>query len=310
MMRLPSGVKYGAKLAPRERGHLLQVPAVGVHDEDLERRRTPEAFTEQRLVVVELWPGRQRTSAEHDLRAIRREERTAVGPRPVGQAPDVGSVAVHRVDLHVAVADAGEDDAPVTGDRGLGVVPRRGGEAFDAGAVGVRAEDVVAVVDRPDVAAAEVRLRRAALAAEKRGGVEHVLLVGIEERAGRAALAVAEAAHVRAVDAHRVDLVALAAFARRLEDQVLAIEREVGLGVLAAEGQLLHVRQVHFFRAIRARGRRHGRLTGDHRHRQRDEPRGGHCSPHSCHRSTPEPHDVITASTPTTSRGDIRATPS
>ena len=47
---------------------------------------------------------------------------------------------------------------------------------------------------------------------------------------------------------HREDLVARHALARRLEDEALAVEREVRLGVLAAEGELAHVPQARLAR--------------------------------------------------------------
>ena len=80
------------------------------------------------------------------------------------------------------------------------------------------------------------------------------------------------AAHLRPVDAHGVDLVALAALARGLEDQLLAIGREVRLGVLAAEGELLDVGQMQLLGRLgrRRQGRRRPLLrhqAGGHDHR-------------------------------------------
>ena len=113
MIFLPSGEKNGAKLAPPSEVTWPQAAAVGVHHEDLERGRPPEPVAKQRPVVVELWTRRERAAAEDDLRAVGREERPAVGPDTVGQPLHVAAVGVHRVDLHVAVAHAGEDDPAV-----------------------------------------------------------------------------------------------------------------------------------------------------------------------------------------------------
>jgi hypothetical protein len=69
-----------------------------------------------------------------------------------------------------------------------------------------------------------------------------------EVRTGCTAVAGRDELRVRAVDIHRVDLIAGVAFARRLKDQLLAVGGEVSLGVLAAEGQLFQVPEVFLLR--------------------------------------------------------------
>src|SRR5262249_13002812 len=101
--------------------HLTQVRAVAVHDEDLEPRRPPATLLQEPEKVLELNP-LGRAAAKHDLLAVRGEERASIRPRPAREPPHVAAVAVHRVDLHVAVAYAGEDDAAVGADRRLGVI--------------------------------------------------------------------------------------------------------------------------------------------------------------------------------------------
>ncbi len=163
----------------------------------------------------------------------------------MGQTAHVAAVAVHRVNLHVAVTHAGEHHTAVAVHRRFGIVALGRREPGDRRAVRVRAEDVVGVVHRPHVAATEIRLGRARLASEVRRRIQHLAFAGIEERAGRPALPVADAMEAAAIGFHGVDLVALAAVARRLENEVLAVEREVRLRILAAIRERPHVRKVH-----------------------------------------------------------------
>jgi hypothetical protein len=67
-------------------------------------------------------------------------------------------------------------------------------------------------------------------------------------RTRRTPITIRDHLHVRAVDVHRVDLIATMSVARRLEDELFAVGREVGFCVLAAEGQLFDIAQVLFAR--------------------------------------------------------------
>ena len=129
-------------------------------------------------------------------------------------------------------------------DRRLGVVAGLVGEPRQPAAVRRGAEDVERVVDGPDITHREVRRRRALGAAQVRRGVDDRLAVRIEVAARRAPVPRAHHALVRAVEIHAEDLVARHAVARRLEDDLRAVEGEVRLRVLAAEGELPDVRQV------------------------------------------------------------------
>ena len=157
---LAVGMPGRREVGAAEFGHLPEVRAVAVHHEELERRRTPEPFLQQAAILVELCAGAEQAAAERDLLAVPREERSAVGPGPVRQPAHVRAVGLHRIDLHVAVADAGEHDQAVRRDRGLGVVAGRARQLRRRRAVGVGAVDVVAVVDRPHVTTRVARPRR------------------------------------------------------------------------------------------------------------------------------------------------------
>src|SRR5690606_15069180 len=117
------------------------------------------ALLEEALVVVELLAGPGARGAPDDLRAVGAEERPAVVARRVRDALDVLPVRVHPVEIDVTVAEAREDDrAVLLADRRLRVVALRVGEADGALTVPVCLEDVVRVVERPDVALAVVGL--------------------------------------------------------------------------------------------------------------------------------------------------------
>src|SRR5258707_5975352 len=79
-----------------------------------------------------------------------------------------------------------------------------------------------------------------------RGGIENSLAAREKVRTSRASIAGRNQMHVRAIDIHRVDLIALMTLARRLKDEFLAVSRKVGFRIFTAKGQLLHVAQMLF----------------------------------------------------------------
>ena len=158
--RLPSGCQDGAKLAPPSLVTCRRFEPsrfITKSSSDVGRHRPSLSSA---AILVELGAGAEHPAAERHLLAVPREERAAVGPGPVRQPLHVRSVGLHRVDLHVAVAHAREHDEAVGRDRRLGVVARRPRQRRRRRAVGVGAIDVVAVVNRPDVAARVARPRR------------------------------------------------------------------------------------------------------------------------------------------------------
>ena len=74
-----------------------------------------------------------------------------------------------------------------------------------------------------------------------RGGIDNSLAVRKEKPAGRSALAAVHEPHVAAVDIHAEDLIALIGRTSRLKDDLIAVEREIRLGVLTTERELSHV---------------------------------------------------------------------
>src|SRR5262249_22089004 len=102
-------------------------------------------------------------------------------------------------------------------------------------------------------------------------GVDDRLPVRGEVRAGGAPDAVGDALLVGAVQVHRVDLVELVLAPGRLEDEALPVRREVGLAVVALEGELFDLSEVLLLgglpvfvgvSALARLGRRRGRRGG------------------------------------------------
>src|SRR5437870_13055341 len=93
-----------------------------------------------------------------------------------------------------------------------------------------------------------------------RRGIKNAFVTGEEVRARCAAVAGRNHLHIRSVDVHRVDLIALAPIARRLKDQLLAVGGKVRLGVLAAKGELLQVAQMLLLRERKSCGLRRSAL--------------------------------------------------
>src|SRR6266516_1532952 len=72
------------------------------------------------------------------------------------------------------------------------------------------------------------------------------LSVRSEIAAAGAALAGADQLHVRAVPIHGEDLVTFVLIAGRLKNDLLAVQGEIGLGVLATGSQLADIAKVNF----------------------------------------------------------------
>src|ERR1044072_3222286 len=81
-----------------------------------------------------------------------------------------------------------------------------------------------------------------------RGRVKDLFSVRVKVRTSGPSIAVREHLHIRAIDVHRVDLIAAATVACRLKDELFAISRKIGFSVFAAKGQLPDVAQVFFRR--------------------------------------------------------------
>ena len=96
-------------------GQPARVRAVRVGYMDIEGRGTDEALGEEGEVVLRGFRCLGVVGPPHDLRAVGAVERAAVVAEPVGDARDVGAVRAHRVQVEVAVAHRGEDDAVAGG---------------------------------------------------------------------------------------------------------------------------------------------------------------------------------------------------
>ena len=196
-----------------------------------------------------------------DLRAVGRVESASVVPDAVRQPLHIGAVRGHRVQFQVAVACAREHD-PVSDRRkgGLGVVAVGLGELPQVAAVRIGREDVVALVDGPDVPLREVGLGGAGQVGKMRGRVEDLIPRRIEIGTGGAPVAGAHhTGFSRFQVLHDVNPVAPGARLAGLIDEYRSVKSPVRLGVFPAGGQLADIAQVRFS-GLRMVGRVRGLL--------------------------------------------------
>ena len=225
-------------------GHLPLVPPVGVHHEDLQLARLDEVPSQQFPVARQFGRIGRMVRPVHDPLAVRREERPAVVARHRRQALHIRAIQPHGINLQVAVADRGEDDArAVRRDRRFGVVAGRRRQPNEVLAADGRRVDVV-IVQGPEVPALGRRLGRALRTLGVRGREEHPPVPGQEIAAGGGAPTRADHPHVASVQSHHVLLVAAAPVPRGLKNQGLPVEGEIGLGVLPAVRELADIAQM------------------------------------------------------------------
>ena len=221
---------------------------------------------------------------DHPLAVGREEGAAAVDPLLGDQRALAAAVGVHQVDrVGLALAARREADRRAVGrEAALGVVALGRGQLLDdrAGAQ-VRQENVEAVVVVPLVAARLARGRRLVRAlVEVAARVDEEVGVGrVEVGAGRLALARADHPPALTLGADQVDLVVGLPGALGLEQDPLAVRREVGLAsALVAEGQLADVLQVGLVGPLA--GDRGAGLLGRGRQRTRQQGRGQQGSAH------------------------------
>src|ERR1700674_1320724 len=89
-----------------------------------------------------------------------------------------------------------------------------------------------------------------------RRGIKNLLPVGIEIAASGTPLAGRNHVSVGAVHVHGEDLIALQIVAGGLQNQLLAVSREIGFSIRSPEGELAHISQVLLLRRGQIRGRR------------------------------------------------------
>ena len=240
-------------VGPRHIGHLPDVRAVGVGDEEVEIARLDEAVGQQRFVGLGVFAGGAAGTPD-DLLRVGRKESTAVVAEFVGQLKQIAGLDFIAPQFEVAGAGGGEEDVAAIGrDGGFGVVALAADEFLEIAAVGVGGVDVVAVGDGPEVAALRGLRRGRAFAVGGVGRAEEEAVAGRKvatrgaPRAGRDEAVLLAVVERCAVGVHDVDLVAALVVDLRpiaLEDQLFIVEAPVGLGVVAAEGELADVAQM------------------------------------------------------------------
>src|SRR5271157_715166 len=106
----------------------------------------------------------------------------------------MAAVSVHGVDVKIAIACGGEDNLlAIAGNSGFCVVTRSVGEQPQVAAVELGSIDLIATVDRPDVAMGIVWLRRTLRAGGMGGGVQHAIARGEDIATGRPAFEIGRA---------------------------------------------------------------------------------------------------------------------
>ena len=177
----------------------------------------------------------------HDHRTIRRKERSPIVPKRGRESPEVRAVDLHRIDVEIPITSRREDDGLTVGrQRSLGVVALRVGQPLQIVAVGPRGVNVE-VHNGPHIPLRAIRRGRASLSRVERARVQYPLVRLVVVSAGGAPQPVRYAPHVRPIDTHHVLLVATPFSDLTLEDEVGAIGREIGLGILPTKRELLQV---------------------------------------------------------------------
>jgi hypothetical protein len=244
---LPVGVEERCEVRTPQRGHLSRLRPVGVGHPELELRGPHQPLSQQPLVVGSIGGGLRVLRSPHDLRPIGREERSAVVPDPMREPSDVGAIHLHGIELHIAV-DRRREDHPRPIGRGsrLRVVRPVAGHLTDITAVRIRGVELE-VPQGPDIPERVVDRRRARRVVGKCRGIDDPLVALNEETAGGAPQPVRDPAHLRAIRAHHILLVASGIDrVLALKDQPGPIAAEVRFGIVATEGELPNVGQVCF----------------------------------------------------------------
>ncbi len=242
-VRVPVGREVGAP----QMGDLMRVAPVGVGHPELQVAGPHQPLL-QKLEVVGGIRGRLGIlGAPEDFGTVGAEERTAVIAHSVGDPADIAPVGVHGIQLDVAVLGAGKDQPLAVGrGRGFRVVGPVMGERLEATPVGVGGIDLE-MAQGPDVALGIVGVRRTGRRVGVGGAVEDPAAAVEKVPAGGPALAVGDAVQVGAVAIDDVFLVAAGVDGfLALEDQLLAVGREIRLRVVAAGGELADVRKMPF----------------------------------------------------------------
>lgn len=254
---LAIGVHVGCPVGSAEVGHLAQVGAIKVADEDLQVSRLNETLGEQLLVGSLFFGGLWAASSKDKALAVGGEECAAVVAQFVRHLPELSAVGVHHPQFEVARADAGEDYLFAVGRYGgFCVVARRVGKLVQDVTVQVGHENVELFMDRPDVFTFKTPGScQAGIGSEVSAGIHDLLVARHEIRAGRFAFARADQFRALAVSAckwHVKNLIAGRApfVVGSLKDEVLVVKAEVRLCIVAPESELPKAFEMLFLRVF------------------------------------------------------------
>jgi len=181
-----------------------------------------------------------------------------------------GRFGVHRINFHIAIAHARKDDASIGTNRGFSVIAGRRRKAPRTRSIGCGAENIVSVVNRPDVSTRITWARRTLSRSKMRRRVHDRFSIR-KKISTRCTAAFAQLPFVRPIDVHRENLVARARRAGVcLIDELLAIRRKIRFSVLSTRRELFDVRQMPLDRLWRLSVR--SKTDGKHCRRDREFP--------------------------------------
>ena len=185
------------------------------------------------------------------------------------------AIQIHRVDIQIPVTHRCPDNRLAVGsDRGLRVISRRIRQSLRVQAIDSNGEQIVVVQGPPVGASLPLGLRGTIRAPQMSGRVQDAPIAGKEIAAGGRAGTGADHPDLFAGEIHHIHLITaerdigrmhrrgkriLHPIVGRLEDEFVAAERKIGLGILPTKRELPDIRQVPLARS-RQRHRRRGRL--------------------------------------------------
>ena len=263
-------------------GDLPCVASVGVRDKKLHGSGFHHALRKERGVFVHLLLRLGARCPPDQLLTIRRKERPSVVAKLVGDLLDIAAVQCAGVQVQIAMACAREHHAVAFGTHGgFGIVRRAGGDGGDLSRIQVLENQVVAVVNGPDVAPfrAPIRHLRTRQVGALGGGVHHHGVARQEIRAGGSSLSAADPSgggcsvgRAICIQGHLPNLVARNARLglRGLVNEGIPSKGPISFRIVSPKRELPHIGQMNLLRR-RFIGRRFflrlrsGRFTTGHR---------------------------------------------
>jgi hypothetical protein len=233
-------------------GHLLHIRSVGIGNEDFQCARLYQAFFQQVFVAFLVLGCRRTRGAPDQLLAVRGEEGSTIITQRIRNLRRIAAIDVHGPKFEVAAARRSEHDFGTVRRNGpFGIVTLCIGELTVEIALQVRDEDIIGVINGPDIFAINLALRRrwTGVCIQMCRGIQDFFVAGHEVSAGGAALASADTLGNCPNGSgcrHHENLIAFGIpFGKiALEGEHFTVEAEISFGVVATLGQSSHIFEV------------------------------------------------------------------